>query len=101
MGGLYKRLKMIMLLSKNKKNKQFAVDSHAKAQRSWHVCLPVGTVEHKHPGEAAEEHPVRIGSHLDCYTGSQHHKHCRDKHKKQSVLGEAGRFIVQRCNKQE
>lgn len=56
------------------------VDLHAKAQRSRHICLPVGTVEHKHASETAEEHPVWIGAHLHCYTGSQHHKHCRHKH---------------------
>lgn len=38
----------------------------------------MGTVEHKHPSKAAEEHPVRVCAHLHCDTGSQHHKHCTD-----------------------
>lgn len=49
--------------------------SHAKAQGSWHVGLPVSTVEHEHAGEAAEEHPVGVGSKLDGDTGAQDHKH--------------------------
>lgn len=54
-----------------------SMNSHAKAQRPWHICLPVSAVKHKHPGKAAEEHPVRVGSHLHSYTGSQHHEHCQ------------------------
>lgn len=59
--------------------KAVSIDSHAEAQCPWHVGLPVSAVKHKHPGEAAEEHPVRVGSHLHGYTGSQHHEHCGDK----------------------
>lgn len=55
------------------------MDLHAEAQCPRHVGLPVSAVKHKHPGEAAEEHPVRVGSHLHCYTGSQHHEHCGDQ----------------------
>lgn len=65
----------------NKKHKQATVNnSHAKAQGSRHVCLPVGAVEHEHPSEAAEEHPVRVRAHLHGYTGSQHDKHCTHTH---------------------
>lgn len=55
------------------------MDSHAEAQCPRHVGLPVSAVKHKHPSEAAEEHPVRVGSHLHGYTGSQHHEHCGDQ----------------------
>lgn len=58
--------------------KHGVADSHAEPQRSRHVCLPVGTVEHKHPSEAAEEHPVWVGAQLHRYAGSQHHKHCEE-----------------------
>lgn len=39
----------------------------------------MSTVEHKHPSEAAEEHPVGVGTHLHGYSGSQHHKDCREE----------------------
>lgn len=67
---------MLFISTKNAKNTQY--DSHAEAQRSRHVCLPVGAVEHEHPGEAAEEHPVGVCAHLHRDAGSQHHEHCRD-----------------------
>lgn len=52
-------------------------DIHAKPQGAWHIRLPVCTVEHEHAGEAAEEHPVRIGAKLHSYAGAQHDKHYR------------------------
>lgn len=55
--------------------------SHAKSQGAWDVGLPVGTVEHEHASEAAEEHPVGISAKLDGNTGAQDHKHYREMEK--------------------
>lgn len=91
-------LEIFFLLLKQPKqiereNEAACVDSHAKPQCSWHVCLPVGTVEHKHPSEAAEEHPVRVGAQLHCYTGSQHHKHYKDNFKKTGCSNGASHWL--------
>lgn len=77
--NIIKRQTFFFLLTKQKGQKPAWIDLHAKAQRPRHIGLPVSAVKHKHSGEAAEEHPVGVGSHLHCYTGSQHHEHCGDK----------------------
>lgn len=35
----------------------------------------MGTVEHEHAREAAEEHPVRVGAQLHGDAGAQDHEH--------------------------
>lgn len=53
--------------------------SHAKAQGSRDVGLPVRAVKHERPSKTTKEHPVRVGSQLHSNTSSQNHKDCRRK----------------------
>lgn len=38
--------------------------SHAKAQRSRNICLPVGTIEHEDARETTEKYPIGVSTHL-------------------------------------
>lgn len=56
--------------------------SHAKAQRSRNIRLPVGAIKHEDAHKTTEKHPVRVSAQLNSYTCAQNHKHCsRETHK--------------------